>query len=125
MCKKGKQLEHPIHKITIIECLTCEKMVKENQDHYYPPVRETDPTIFTNKLWWDTIHSGPQISSELAEEWYSEFQDRYETPSQQEVLILQAYQQGSQSSVESEDDKKESEWDSKMNDYNEESREYY
>src|SRR6266540_5027150 len=44
-CKKGKQSEHPIYKITIIECLTCEKMVKENQDHYYPLSRERDPTI--------------------------------------------------------------------------------
>src|SRR6266498_2833944 len=104
MCKKGKQLEHPIHKITIIECPICEKMVEENQDYYYLPVRETDLTILTNKLWWDIIHSGSQISSELAEEWYSEFQDRYETPSQQEVLISQTYQQGSQSLVELEND---------------------
>src|SRR6266498_4565168 len=29
-CKKGKQSEHPIHKIIIIECPTCEKMVEEN-----------------------------------------------------------------------------------------------
>ena len=50
-CKKGKQSEYPIHKITIIECLTCEKMVEENQDHYCLPARETDLTILTNKLW--------------------------------------------------------------------------
>src|SRR6266540_947842 len=42
--KKGKQSEYPIYKITIVECPTCEKIVEENQDHYCPPVRETDPT---------------------------------------------------------------------------------
>ena len=72
-CKKGKQPEHPIHKITIIECPTCGKMVKENQDHYCPPARKTDPTILTNKPWWDTIHSGSQTLSEIMEEWYLEF----------------------------------------------------
>src|SRR6266542_419210 len=100
-CKKGKPLEPPIHKITIIECLTCEKMVKEDQDHYCPPARETDPTILTDKLWWDTTHSGPQTLSELTEEWYPEFQDGHEIPSQQEVPTSRAYQQGSQSLVES------------------------
>ena len=124
MCKKGKQLEHPIHKITIIECLTCEKMVKENQDHYCSPTRETDQTTLADKLWWDTTHSESQIPSEVTEEWYSEFQDGYETPPQQEVPISQAYQQGLQSSVESEG-LKESKWDSKMDDYDEESKEYY
>src|SRR6266540_496642 len=67
-CKKGKQPEHPIHKITIIECLTCEKMVEENQDHYCPLTRETDLTILINKLWWDTTHSGPQTLLEVTEE---------------------------------------------------------
>jgi len=50
-CKKGKQPEHPIHKITIIECPICGKMVKENEDHYCPPAREIDSTILTNKPW--------------------------------------------------------------------------
>ncbi len=50
-CKKGKQREHPIYKITIIECPTCEKMVEENKDHYCPLAREIDSTILTNKLW--------------------------------------------------------------------------
>ncbi len=50
-CKKGKQPEHSIYKITIIECPTYGKMVKENKDHYCPPAREIDPTILTNKLW--------------------------------------------------------------------------
>ena len=59
-CKKGKQLEYPIHKIMIIECPTCGKMVEENDDHYYLPARETDPTILTDILWWDTTHSGLQ-----------------------------------------------------------------
>ena len=57
-CKKGKQLEYPIHKITIIECPTCGKMVEENEDHYCPPAREVDPAILTDKPWWDTTHSG-------------------------------------------------------------------
>ncbi len=77
--KKGKQPEHPIHKITIIECPTCEKMVEKSKDHYCSPAREMDPTILTNKSWWDTTHSGPQTPSEITEEWYSEFQDGYET----------------------------------------------
>src|SRR6266545_1859426 len=59
-CKKGKQPEHPIYKITIIECLTCGKIMEENKDHYCPPAREMDLTILTNKLWWDITHSGPQ-----------------------------------------------------------------
>ncbi len=61
----------------------------------------------------------------MIEEWYPKFQDGYETPSQQETLTLQAYQQGSQSPVESENDNEESKWDSKMDDYDEESKEYY
>src|SRR6266542_1993842 len=97
--KKGKQTEHPIHRIIIIECLTCGKMVEENKDHYYPPAKETDLTIFTDKPWWDTTHSGPQTPSEITEEWYPEFQDGYEIP--QEAPTSQAYQQGSQSPVES------------------------
>jgi len=48
-------------------------MVEENQNHYCPPSRETDPTILTNKPWWDTIHSEPQTPSDLTEEWYSKF----------------------------------------------------
>ena len=79
-CKKNKQSEYPIHKITIIKCPICGKMVEENQDHYYLPARETDLTILTNKLWWDITHSGLQTPSELTEEWYPEFQDGYETP---------------------------------------------
>ncbi len=71
--KKGKQPEHPIHKITIIECLICGKIVKENQDHYCPSTRETDPTILTDKSWWNTTHLGSQIPSDLTEEWYPEF----------------------------------------------------
>src|SRR6266498_1679767 len=78
ICKKGKQLKHPIHKIAIIECPICEKMVKENQDES-------------------------------------------ETLSHQEAPVLQAYQQGSQSPVKSKNKNKESKWDSKMDDYDEES----
>jgi len=50
-CKKGKQLEYLIYKIIIIKCLTYEKMMKENQNHYCPLTRETDPTILTDKPW--------------------------------------------------------------------------
>ncbi len=124
-CKKGKQSEHPIHKITIIEYPTYEKMVEESKDYYCLPAKEIDLTILTNKPWWDTTHSGPQTPIELTEEQYLEFQDRYETPPQQEVLISQSYQQGSQSPVESENENEESKWDSKMDDYDEESKEYY
>src|SRR6266540_715816 len=95
-CKKGKQLEHPIHRITIIEYPTCEKIMEGSQNHHCPPA---DPTILTDKPWWDTTHSGLQILSELTEEWYPEFQDGYEIPLQQEAPTLQAYQQGLQSSV--------------------------
>src|SRR6266498_3461747 len=98
-------------------------MVEEDQDHYCPPARETDLTILTDKPWWDTTHSGSQTLSEITEEWYPEFQDGYETSHQQEAPTSQAYQQGSQSPIESEDE--ESKWDSKMDDYDEESKEYY
>ncbi len=67
-CKKGKQPEHLIHKITIIECPTCEKIVKENQNHYCLSIRETNLTILMDKSWWDTTHLEPQILSELTEE---------------------------------------------------------
>ncbi len=58
ICKKRKQLEYLIHKIIIIKCPTCEKMVKENKNYYYPPVKEIDPTILTNKPWWYTTLLG-------------------------------------------------------------------
>ena len=99
--------------------------MKENQDHYCSPTRETDQTTLADKLWWDTTHSESQIPSELTEEWYSEFQDGYEIPIEQEDLMAQSYQQESQSSVESENINEKSKWDLKMDDYNEESREYY
>src|SRR6266498_5053870 len=67
-CKKKKQPEYPIHKITIIECPICEKIIKKSQDHYCSPAKKTDLTILTNKPWWDTTHSGSQILSELTEE---------------------------------------------------------
>src|SRR6266498_3599714 len=72
-CKKGKQPEYLIHKITIIECPTCGKMVEENKDHYCPPAREIDLTILTNKPWWDITYLGPQTPSEKTKEWYLEF----------------------------------------------------
>ena len=48
-CKKGKQPEHPIHKIIIIECPTCEKMIEKNKDHYCSPAKEMDLIILVNK----------------------------------------------------------------------------
>ncbi len=100
-------------------------MVEENKNHYCPPIRETDPTILTNKPQQDITYSEPQTPLELTEEWYPEFQDGYETPPQQEDSTSQAYQQGPQSPVESEEDNEESKWDLKMDDYNVESKEYY
>ena len=101
-------------------------MVEKNKDLYCPPAREADLTILVDKPWWDIIHSGPQTPSDLTEEWYSEFQNKYKIPIKQKVLIIQEYQQESQSLVESENDMNgESKWDSKMNDYDKEFREYY
>src|SRR6266498_1127006 len=57
ICKKGKQLEYPIHKIIIIKCLTCEKMVKENKDHYYSSAKKINLTILMDIPWWDIIQS--------------------------------------------------------------------
>ncbi len=67
-------------------------MVEENKDHYCPPARETDLTILTNKLWWNTIYLGSQTSSDLTEEWYPEFQNGYEASSEQEIPTAQTYQ---------------------------------
>ncbi len=52
---KGKQpkYEEEIHRITIIECPTCGKMVEKENDHYYPPMRETNPSILVDTLWWE------------------------------------------------------------------------
>ncbi len=126
ICKKGKQSEYSIYKIIIIECLTCGKMVKGKDDHYYLLARETDPTILTDKPWQDTIYSGPQTLSELTKEQYLEFQDGYETLTKQEAPISQAYQQGLQLSIESENnDNEELKQDLKMDDQDEKSREYY
>ncbi len=63
-CKKGKQPEHPIHKITIIKCSTCRKIVEENQDHYCLLTRKTDLTTLVDKPQWDITHVGSQIPSD-------------------------------------------------------------
>ncbi len=65
--KKGKQPEHPIHKIIIIKYPICEKIVEESEDHYCLPAKEIDLTILVDKLWWDITYLGSQISSELTE----------------------------------------------------------
>ncbi len=50
---KGKQpkYEEKIHRITIVECPTCEKMVKKDDDYYCPLMRETDPSILVDTPW--------------------------------------------------------------------------
>ncbi len=52
---KGKQPKHEkeIHRITIVECPTCGKMVEKDNDHYYPPMRETNPSILVDTPWWE------------------------------------------------------------------------
>ena len=101
-------------------------MVEENKDHYYSLAREMDTTTLTNKSWWNTTHLGSQTLSDQTEEQYLEFQDGYETLTEQKALILQTYQQGSQSSVESENNNNEKlKQNSKMDDWDKESREYY
>ena len=47
---KGKQpkYEEEIYRITIIKCPTCGKMVEQDDDHYCPPMRETDPSILVD-----------------------------------------------------------------------------
>ncbi len=52
---KGKQPKHEekIHRITIVECPTCGKMVEKDDDHYCPPMRETDPSILVDTPWWE------------------------------------------------------------------------
>ena len=100
-------------------------MVEENQDHYCLPSRETNPTILTDKSWQDTTHSESQTLLELTKKWYLEFQDRYKSPTEQEAPTSPAYQQGLQSPVKSENEKEKLKWDSKMDDYDEESKKYY
>src|SRR6266542_1427156 len=46
--EKQPKYEEKIHRITIIECPTCGKMVEENDDHYCPPMRETDLSILVD-----------------------------------------------------------------------------
>ncbi len=90
-------------------------MVEENKDHYYPPAREIDLTNLSNKPQQDTTHSGSQTPSKLTEEWYPKFQNGYEIPIEQEVSTSQAYQQGSQLPVGSENNNnEETKQDSKM-----------
>jgi len=60
-------------------------MVEKNQNYYCPSMRKMDPTILAEKPWWDTIHSGSQTPSDLTKEWYSEFQDGYESLTEQEA----------------------------------------
>ncbi len=52
---KGKQPKHEekIHRITIVECPTCGKMVEKDDDHYCPPMKETDSSILVDMQWWE------------------------------------------------------------------------
>jgi len=52
---KGKQpkYEEKIHRIMIVECPTCGKMVEKDDDHYCLPMRETDPSILVDTPWWE------------------------------------------------------------------------
>src|SRR6266498_2720664 len=52
---KGKQPKYKekIYRITIIECPTYEKMVEKDDDHYCPPMKETDPSILVDMPWWE------------------------------------------------------------------------
>ena len=43
-------------------------MVEENNDHYYPSVRKTNPIILTDISWWDITYSGLQTLLELTKE---------------------------------------------------------
>src|SRR6266540_16252 len=69
---KGKQpkYEEEIHRISIVEYLTCRKMVKENDDHYYPPMRETDPSILVDTSWWKIKEDTTPTKNES---WWDEY----------------------------------------------------
>src|SRR6266540_5297928 len=43
--RKQPKYEEKIYRITIIECPTYEKMVEKDDDHYCPPMKETDPYL--------------------------------------------------------------------------------
>src|SRR6266498_664240 len=63
---KGKQpiYEEKIHRITIVECPTCGKMVEKNDDYYCPPMRETDPSILVDTPWWKIKEDTAFIANE-------------------------------------------------------------
>ena len=63
---KGKQpkYEEKIHKITIIECLTCEKMVEKDDDHYCLPMKETDLSILVDTSWWEIKEDNASTENE-------------------------------------------------------------
>ncbi len=63
---KGKQLkyEEKIHRITIVECSTCGKMVEREDDYYCPPMRETDPSILVDTPWWEIKEDTASIANE-------------------------------------------------------------
>jgi len=50
MSPKGKQPKYKekIYRIIIVECSTCEKMIEKDDDHYCPPMRETDSSILVD-----------------------------------------------------------------------------
>ena len=63
---KGKQpkYEEKIHRITIIECPTCGKIVEKDDDHYCPLMKETDPSILVDTLWWEIKENDASTENE-------------------------------------------------------------
>ncbi len=60
---KGKQpkYEEEIHRITIVECPTCGKMVEKDD---CLPMRETDPSILVDTPWWEIKEDTASIANE-------------------------------------------------------------
>jgi len=69
---KGKQpkYEEKIHRIMIIEYPICGKMVEEDDDHYCPPIRETDLSILVDTPWWKIKEDETSIANES---WWDEY----------------------------------------------------
>ena len=69
---KRKQLkyEEKIHKITIVECPTCGKMVEKDDNHYCSPMRETDPSILVDTPQWEIKEDGAFTANES---WQDEY----------------------------------------------------
>src|SRR6266496_6364889 len=62
--RETAQTRGKIHRITIVECPTCGKMVEKDDDHYCPPMRETDPSILVDTPWWEIKEDTASIANE-------------------------------------------------------------